>query len=96
MSYKTSWLRGAAHGINAQLAEQRKANMSESAQSSALVVTKDGELAEAVADLIGKTSNHKGADATSQDAYREGHATGKGMGLHRQVKTSQPGTALAG
>lgn len=85
MSYKTSWLAGAVLGVNAQLREQRKANESESAASSALVVTTEAELEAAAEAAFGKTTKHQGSKSKSAAGMMAGYAAGKTIGLHKQV-----------
>lgn len=84
MTYKTSWLLGAVAGVRSQLKAQRDTNQATD-QGSALVLVKAAELDEAMQDLIGKTTNHKGARATSVEGYASGYQTGKTIGLHKQV-----------
>jgi hypothetical protein len=96
MSYKASWLKGAVLGVLAQLQAMRASHVSESAQTSALVLVTDSELDKALEDAFGAIPDSKSNDAASVAGLRAGFAAGTRISLAKQVSGSDQGAkALA-
>jgi hypothetical protein len=89
-TWHTSFYLGAVRVISQRLRELRRANMEESAQSTALVLNRDALAVQAMDKLVGRTTTvHARSNNVNASAYMKGQSVGQNIGLNRPITGSQ-------